>query len=88
MSVAFFRLQPGAASALSYNHEGEEIFIITRGHGGVLRGDARVPVGPGSVVDLAPSVHRSVRADSQEVLEFYAVTSPAWSPEDDVHVHP
>jgi predicted cupin superfamily sugar epimerase/mannose-6-phosphate isomerase-like protein (cupin superfamily) len=88
VSVAFFRLQPGAASALSYNHEGEEIFIITRGHGGVLKGGARVPVGPGSVVDLAPSVHRSIRADSQEVLEFYAVTSPAWSPQDDVHVHP
>jgi predicted cupin superfamily sugar epimerase/mannose-6-phosphate isomerase-like protein (cupin superfamily) len=88
VSVAFFRLQPGAASALSYNHEGEEIFIISRGHGGVLKGDTRVPVGPGSVVDLAPSVHRSVQADRHEVLEFYAVTAPAWSPADDVHVHP
>jgi uncharacterized protein len=86
VSVAFFRLQPGAASALSYNHEGEEIFIITKGHGDVLKGADSIPVAAGSVVNLAPPVHRSVRADRNEVLEFYAITSPAWSPQDDVHV--
>jgi predicted cupin superfamily sugar epimerase/mannose-6-phosphate isomerase-like protein (cupin superfamily) len=88
VSVAFFRLQPGAGSALSYNHEGEEIFIIVSGHGGVIRGSECLPVGPGSVVNLEPSAHRSVRADAGEVVEFYAVTAPAWSPQDDVHVHP
>jgi hypothetical protein len=86
VSVAFFRLQPGAASALSYNHEGEEIFIVTRGRGDVRRGDEMIAVSAGSVVNVAPPVHRSVRADRGEVLEFYAVTSPAWSPQDDVHV--
>lgn len=88
VSVAFFRLQPGAASALSYNHEGEEVFIITAGKGGVLLGGKRTSVARGSVVNVAPSTERSVMADAGEVLEFYAVTSPAWSPEDDVHVHP
>jgi predicted cupin superfamily sugar epimerase/mannose-6-phosphate isomerase-like protein (cupin superfamily) len=88
VSVAFFRLQPGAASALSFNHEGEEIFIITGGHGGVLLDGKRTAVSRGSVVNVAPSTVRSVMADANEVLEFYAVTSPAWSPEDDVHVHP
>jgi predicted cupin superfamily sugar epimerase/mannose-6-phosphate isomerase-like protein (cupin superfamily) len=88
VSVARFRLQPGAASALSYNHEGEEIFLITQGHGGVLKGDQRIAVGPGDVVNLEPSVHRSVRADRNEVVEFYAITSPAWSPQDDVPVGP
>jgi len=86
VSVAFFRLQPGAASALSYNHEGEEIFIVTKGRGSVLRGSERLPVSQGSVINLEPSVHRSVRADEKEVLEFYAVTAPAWSADDDVHV--
>jgi len=86
VSVAFFRLQPGAASALSYNHEGEEIFIITKGRGDVLRGADQIPVGAGSVVNVEPPVHRSVRADQNEVLEFYAITTPAWSPQDDVHV--
>jgi predicted cupin superfamily sugar epimerase/mannose-6-phosphate isomerase-like protein (cupin superfamily) len=86
LSVAFFRLQPGAASALSYNRQGEEIFIVTGGRGDVLRGSESVPVGPGSVVDVEPPVHRSVRADRGETLEFYAITSPAWSPEDDVPV--
>jgi predicted cupin superfamily sugar epimerase/mannose-6-phosphate isomerase-like protein (cupin superfamily) len=86
VSVAFFRLQPGAASALSYNHAGEEIFIITKGQGDVRRGDALVPVEAGSVVNVAAPIHRSVRADRNEVLEFYAITTPAWSPADDVHV--
>jgi predicted cupin superfamily sugar epimerase/mannose-6-phosphate isomerase-like protein (cupin superfamily) len=88
VSVAFFRLQPGAASALSYNHEGEEIFIVSSGRGGVLRGTARTPVSRGSVIYVEPSTVRSVKADEREVLEFYAVTAPAWSPEDDVHVEP
>jgi mannose-6-phosphate isomerase-like protein (cupin superfamily) len=42
----------------------------------------------GSVIDVEASMVRSVRADEQAVLEFYAVTSPAWSPSDDVHVKP
>jgi predicted cupin superfamily sugar epimerase/mannose-6-phosphate isomerase-like protein (cupin superfamily) len=86
VSIAFFRLQPGAGSALSYNHVGEEIFIISGGHGGVLRGGVRTAVARGSVVYVEPSTVRSVRADAGEVLEFYAVTAPAWSPDDDVHV--
>ena len=86
VSVAYFRLQPGAASALSYNHVGEEIFIVTAGHGGIIRGTERIAVASGSVVNVEPSVHRSVRADANEPLEFYAITSPAWSPQDDVHV--
>jgi predicted cupin superfamily sugar epimerase/mannose-6-phosphate isomerase-like protein (cupin superfamily) len=86
VSVAFFRLQPGAASALSYNHEGEEIFIISGGHGSVLRDGKRIPVTRGSVIDVEASQVRSVRADEQAVLEFYAITAPAWSPSDDVHV--
>jgi predicted cupin superfamily sugar epimerase/mannose-6-phosphate isomerase-like protein (cupin superfamily) len=87
VSVALFRLQPGAASALSYNHEGEEIFIISSGHGSVLRNGIRTPVRRGSVVNVQPSEVRSVQADEKVVLEFYAVTSPAWSPQDDVHVN-
>jgi predicted cupin superfamily sugar epimerase/mannose-6-phosphate isomerase-like protein (cupin superfamily) len=88
VSVAFFRLQPGAASALSYNHDGEEIFIISSGRGSVLRDGKRLPVQSGSVIDVEPSSVRSVRADENVVLEFYAITSPAWSPQDDVHVKP
>jgi len=86
VSVAFFRLQPGAASALSYNQEGEEIFIVSHGKGSVLRDGVSLPVAAGSVVNVAAASHRSVRADANEVLEFYAITAPAWSPQDDVHV--
>jgi uncharacterized protein len=88
VSVAFFRLQPGAASALSFNHVGEEIFIISGGHGSVLRNGARIPVKRGSVINVEASMVRSVQADENVVLEFYAITSPAWSPQDDVHVKP
>lgn len=85
-SVALFRLEPGRASAWSHNRAGEESFFVLKGHGEVWTGNVAQAVGPGSFILIQPAVVRSIRASKGEALEFYAVTTPAWSREDDVLV--
>jgi mannose-6-phosphate isomerase-like protein (cupin superfamily) len=82
-SVAFFHLEPGRASAWSFNKVAEESFFILHGRGAVWTGGERHAVKEGSFILVPPGVVRSVRANEGETLEFYAVTSPAWSPDDD-----
>lgn len=83
-SVAWFRLDAGRASAWSHNRSGEESFFILTGHGEIRTGTRRQPVGPGSFVLVPPAMTRSIAAAPGEALTFYAVTSPAWSRQDDV----
>ena len=83
-SVAFFHLEPGRASEWSYNKEGEESFFVLKGSGEVWTGGRAQAVRAGSFILVPPSVVRSIRASKDEALEFYAVTTPAWSREDDV----
>ncbi|WP_428383475.1 cupin domain-containing protein [Nevskia ramosa] len=85
-SVALFRLEPGRASAWSHNKVGEESFFILKGKGEVWTGNQAHAVRPGSFILIPPSVVRSIRASKGETLEFYAVTTPAWSADDDVLV--
>ena len=84
VSVAFFHLNPGRASAWSYTKVGEESFLFIKGHGEVWLGDRAHAVRPGSFILVPPGVVRSVRAGKGETLEFYAITAPAWSSDDDV----
>ena len=83
-SVAYFVLEPGRASAWSFNKVGEESFFILNGHGEVWTGGEAHAVRPGSFILVPATVVRSVRASQGETLEFYAVTAPAWSSDDDV----
>ena len=85
-SVALFELDPGHASAWSHNKVGEESFFVLEGHGEVWTGNTAHPVGPGDYILVPPAVVRSIRASKGETLKFYAVTTPAWSKEDDVLV--
>ncbi|ULU24098.1 cupin domain-containing protein [Dyella terrae] len=85
-SVALFELDPGHASAWSHNKAGEESFFILEGHGEVWTGGVAHPVGPGDYILIPPAVVRSIRASKGEVLKFYAITTPAWSKDDDVLV--
>jgi mannose-6-phosphate isomerase-like protein (cupin superfamily) len=84
VSVAFFHLEPGSASAWSYTKIGEESFFILKGRGEIWTGDRAQEVQAGSFIVVPPKMVRSVRASKGEALEFYAVTAPAWSKEDDV----
>jgi mannose-6-phosphate isomerase-like protein (cupin superfamily) len=85
-SVALFELDPGRASAWSHNKVGEESFFILEGHGEVWTGNVAHVVGPGDYVLVPPAVVRSIRASKGETLKFYAITTPAWSKDDDVLV--
>lgn len=83
-SVALFHLEPGRASAWSYNKIGEESFVVLKGSGEVWMGNRAHAVRAGSFILVSPSVVRSVRASKGEALEFYAITTPAWTSADDV----
>ncbi len=84
VSVALFRLEPGRASAWSHNNVGEESFFVLKGNGEVWTGNTAHPVRPGSFMLIPPSTVRSVRASQGEALEYYAITTPSWTSEDDV----
>jgi mannose-6-phosphate isomerase-like protein (cupin superfamily) len=83
-SVALFHLDAGRASAWSYNKIGEESFVVLKGSGEVWMGNRAHAVRAGSFILVSPSVVRSVRASKGEALEFYAITTPAWTSADDV----
>ncbi len=85
-SVAHFRLEAGRASALSHNKVGEESFFILSGSGTVWIDDHQQPLTAGSFVVIPAGLVRSVRASKTEALEYFALTTPAWSIEDDVNV--
>jgi predicted cupin superfamily sugar epimerase/mannose-6-phosphate isomerase-like protein (cupin superfamily) len=85
-SVARFALEAGKGTGMSYCKVGEEVFLIISGRGTVVVGSEASPVTAGSVVVLKPGVKHSLTAATDSALEFYAVTVPAFSPEDYVPV--
>jgi uncharacterized protein len=85
-SVARFSLAPGRGTGTSYNKVGEEVFLIIAGRGTVVVGTESSAVVAGTVVVLKPGVRHSLTAAADIALEFYAITVPAFSPEDYVLV--
>lgn len=85
-SVAFFTLGPGKTTGLSYMKTGEEYFLVTKGRGMAVVGEQTSAVEAGSIVFLAPEVKHSLTAAADSALEFYAVSTPAFSPDDYVAV--
>jgi len=87
VSVAYFHLEPSKASAWSYTKQGEESFFVLKGHGEIRTGKQTQALRPGSYIVIPPKVVRSIKASAEEALEFYAITAPAWSSDDDVLVN-
>jgi mannose-6-phosphate isomerase-like protein (cupin superfamily) len=86
-SVALFHLEPGKASAWSHNRQGEEAFFVLGGVGEIWTDGTAQTIGPGSYIVIQPGTVRSIRASKGVALDFYAITSPAWSADDDVLVN-
>ena len=86
VSVARFALQPGKSTGESYCKVGEEFFLIIAGRGTALVAGETKPVQMGSVVVLRPGVRHALTAAADAGLEFYAITAPAFSPDDYVPV--
>ena len=85
-SVARFTLEPGKGTGMSYCKIGEEYFLVISGHGVVEVGGESSKVRAGSVVVLRPGVKHALTAAADSALEFYAITTPAFSPDDYVPV--
>ena len=86
-SVAHFTLKKGHSTLTSHNKVSEETFLIVSGHGRVTIKENAQDIGPGSFVMMQPGVSHKVSANADEDLEFYAIESPAYSPEDFVEEH-
>lgn len=81
-SVAWFTLEPGHGTGVSFNKTSTEVFLIAGGRGQVKFDDRSEAVQTGSVVFIPPRARHSVEADAQGKLDFYAISAPAFSPED------
>jgi predicted cupin superfamily sugar epimerase/mannose-6-phosphate isomerase-like protein (cupin superfamily) len=88
VSVAQFTLAPGHASGVSWNHRSQEVFLVTGGTGRVRLADKVIPVGRDSIVFIPAEEVHSIEADTANTLSFYAISAPAFAPEDYVLVKP
>jgi uncharacterized protein len=81
-SVARFALAPERGTGTSYNKIGEEVFLIISGRGTLVLGEEASSVTTGSVVVIPAGLKHSLTAAPDSSLEFYALTWPAFSPDD------
>jgi len=88
VSVARFTLAPGHSTGTSFNHGSQEIFLITSGTGRVHLADTVTPVSHDSTVFIPAAALHSIEAGPQSSLIFYAISAPAFTPEDYVMVRP
>jgi mannose-6-phosphate isomerase-like protein (cupin superfamily) len=88
LSIAKFTLAPGVSSGMSFNHRAVEVFLVTQGSGQVRVGNEVTDVGPDSTVFIPAEVPHAIDAGAGSLLEFYAVSAPAFAPEDYVAVKP
>jgi predicted cupin superfamily sugar epimerase/mannose-6-phosphate isomerase-like protein (cupin superfamily) len=85
-SLAHFSLAPGAGTGMSYNRHAEEFFVVVSGHGTVTVDGVKTAVANGSIVVLKAGVRHALTAAGDSGVEFYAVTMPAFSPDDYVRI--
>ena len=81
-SIAQFTLMPGKSMPTSFNKTSEEVFVVTSGSGEVVLEGKAQPVSAGGVVLMKPGVKHSIRSSQASPLTFYAISSPAFSPDD------
>lgn len=79
LSLARFRLAPGAGTGSSRYLGADEFFLILSGTGVMTLGEARHPVGPGALVVIARGQPHALEADAAGPLEFFAVIAPAFN---------
>lgn len=81
-SVALFTLAPGQAMPRSFNRAAEESIVIAAGRGEVTLGNERHSIREGDLVLIKPTREHSIKAASDSILRFYAISAPAFSPDD------
>jgi mannose-6-phosphate isomerase-like protein (cupin superfamily) len=88
VSVAKFTLAPGHSSGTSFNHQSQEVFLVTDGAGEVHVAGHAIHVGRDSIAFIPAGDRHSIEADQNAALSFYAISAPAFSPDDYVLVAP
>jgi predicted cupin superfamily sugar epimerase/quercetin dioxygenase-like cupin family protein len=81
-SVATFKLRAGTGMPNSYNKVAREVLLVTAGKGVATLAGKEHEVHAGSVVMIEPQVEHSIRANASSEISFYAVSVPAFSPDD------
>jgi mannose-6-phosphate isomerase-like protein (cupin superfamily) len=82
VSIAKFNLSPGHSSGTSFNRRSQEVFLVIDGTSAVHIGDQEATVNTGSTVFIPAGEVHSIQADPNSTLRFYAISAPAFSPED------
>jgi len=88
LSAAEFSLAPGRGTALSYNLKAEEVLLVTSGSGSVRLNGVASAVRAGSTVFVPPLAPHEIAAVADQSLVFYAISTPAFKPDDYVIVAP
>ena len=85
-SAAYFELPPNESDKKHYHPNMDETYFIVKGEATVLIDDETKRVRSGDLIFIPRnSVHCMIN-DSQEMLEFVAFSSPAWTPDCEVLV--
>jgi predicted cupin superfamily sugar epimerase/mannose-6-phosphate isomerase-like protein (cupin superfamily) len=82
LSVAQFTLAPGRSTGTSYNRLSQEVFLVTDGSGHIHLDANNIPVAAGSTVFIPAQKPHSIEADSNSTLIFFAISAPAFTPDD------
>jgi len=86
VSVAQFTVRSGTSLATSFNREAEEILLVMKGIGRLTLGQKQMRLVPGSVVFIPAGRGHAVAAGHRGPLQFLAICSPAFAPQDYVIV--
>jgi len=85
-SLARIIVPPGKSSHTHYHKISEETYFILQGEGQMRVNDKDFTLVPGQACYLAPGDRHQIENQGDMDLEFLAVCTPAWVPEDSFEV--
>ena len=80
MSLGIYTLTVGGTDH-QHPHASDEVYIVLKGRGALRVRDARIPVGPGSIVSVDHGEEHGF-VDITEYLQVLVVFAPAENPDD------
>jgi mannose-6-phosphate isomerase-like protein (cupin superfamily) len=87
-SLALVTIPPGKASQLHYHHTAEETYYVLRGTARLVIDGQESQLLPGQACLIQPPEQHQIFNSGQDDLEFIAVCTPPWTPEDSVEIPP
>lgn len=76
LAVTWVDGAPGSQQALHAHPDGEQVYVIVRGHGHMLIRDEHHDVEPGDLAFIPPDTDHAIRATGPEPLAYVSATSP------------